>query len=137
MASVDGARSVQSSFEESFQFRCTPCENDGVIKEAKFLCPECRDYLCDSCELSHKRFRSTRDHKVVLASAFSEKENNLMSDSDDFSRCPCNRNEAKLYCRNHNEDCKAIKHRQCEVVSVSEKTLRTRGQLHRRNLRSG
>ena len=123
MASVDGARSVKVSSEESFQHECTPCQNDDVIKEAKFYCTECRDYLCESCDSSHKRFRSTRSHNVVLCTDLEVE----AKESEVISRpgtCPCSRNEATTYCKDHQEafcvDCKTLKHKHCETVSVDQ-----------------
>ena len=126
MTTVDGARSVKVSSEESFQYVYTPCQNDGKSKEAKFCCTDCRDYLCESCESSHKRFRSTRDHTVVLSSELegAEKHQPIRSHPD-TTLCSCNRNvSAEINCRNHVEvfcsECKIMKHRRCETLTVDE-----------------
>ena len=65
MAEIDGAHALKSSSEESYQFECRPCENGGITKQTKFFCLQCKEYLCQSCETWHKRFRGTKNHRVV------------------------------------------------------------------------
>ena len=124
MAEIDGAHALKSSSEESYQFECNPCENDGITKQAKFFCLQCKEYLCQSCERSHKRFRGTRNHRVVCGEMIPENVDESQLTDINSMRCPCARNELEMYCTNHNEvfcsDCKVIKHRHCETNLVDE-----------------
>lgn len=125
MASVDGERSAKISSEESFTFECSSCENDGVIRQAKVYCPDCRDYLCEICEASHKRLRVTRNHVVVSSMEKQETTRDSQVLSCSILFCPCNRNvEVGIYCKNHCEvfcsECKIMKHRRCKTTSVDE-----------------
>ena len=124
MADIDGAHALKSSSEESYQFECSPCENDGITKQAKFFCLQCKEYLCQSCERSHKRFRGTRNHRVLSGEMIPENVDEPQLTDINSMRCPCARNELEMYCTNHNEvfcsDCKVIKHRHCETNLVDE-----------------
>ena len=121
MASFDESRSVKCSSEESYQMGCSPCENDGIVKEAKYFCTECQEYLCQSCETLHKRFKGTRNHNISLCA-----DNKTEPREVDGSTvmCSCKRNDTEIYCEYHNEvfcsDCKTIKHRQCKTKSMDD-----------------
>ncbi|XP_078684176.1 uncharacterized protein LOC144917747 [Branchiostoma floridae x Branchiostoma belcheri] len=41
---------------------CTVCE---VGNSAQFYCVECTEYLCQTCNKTHRRFKSTKSHRVV------------------------------------------------------------------------
>ncbi|XP_019646056.1 PREDICTED: tripartite motif-containing protein 3-like [Branchiostoma belcheri] len=41
---------------------CTVCE---VGNSAQFYCVECTEYLCQTCNNTHRRFKATKSHKVV------------------------------------------------------------------------
>lgn len=122
MAFVDGARSEKSSSEEGFKFECGPCGNDGVIIEAIHFCPDCKEYLCESCETSHNRMKITRNHTLILVSEMSAKESYVHVTDSNSLLCLCHRNENEIYCKLHDEvfcsDCKAIKHRLCQTVFI-------------------
>ena len=121
MASFDESRSVKCSSEESYQMECSPCENDGIVKEAKYFCTECQEYLCQSCETLHKRFKGTRNHNISLC-ADTKTEPREVDGSTVM--CSCKRNDTEIYCEYHNEvfcsDCKTIKHRQCKTKSMDD-----------------
>ena len=119
MASLDDSSSVKSSSEESYEKECSPCEYDGVVKKAKYFCTECQEYMCQSCETLHKRFKGTKTHTVSLCG-----DTKTETKEDDCSTvaCSCQRNDVDIYCKYHNEvfcsDCKIIKHRQCQTRPV-------------------
>ena len=124
MASADGARAVKSTSDESFRCECSPCENDGKIKEAQFYCQNCKYYLCENCETLHKMFRGTRNHNVVRCEETSQESQETVSVPSRYSIHCCNDNEAAIVCKVHNEivcsDCKTIKHRQCQTHALDE-----------------
>ena len=119
MASFD--ESVKSSSEESFQQECSPCGLDGAVREAKYFCTDCQEYLCQPCEAQHKRFKGTRDHTVSLCG-----DAKLGSQDEDCSAvlCSCKRSEVQIFCKYHNEaicsDCKTINHRLCNTKPVDD-----------------
>ena len=125
MASIDGSKSVFESSDDGSTFDCTPCNYEGVEKEAKFYCPQCQDYLCDSCKSAHQKMSASRNHKVVSGSAIPRKQENKSNEGIKGKvLCPCSGKDIEIYCKDHNEvmclDCKTLKHRNCTTSTVDE-----------------
>ena len=125
MASVDGSKSVQESSDDGFQFECSPCDYEGVSQVAKFYCPQCQDYLCDSCKSVHQKISATRSHKIISGSLMPKKPENKTNEGIKRAvQCPCNGNDVTLYCKDHNEamciDCKTLNHRNCISSTIDE-----------------
>ena len=119
MAECDDSGSVKSSSEEGYEKECSPCENDGVVKRAKYFCTECQEYLCQSCESLHKRFRGTKNHTVSLCA---DTKNDAKDEDCCSLSCSCQRKDVEIYCKHHNEafcsDYKTINHRLCKTKSI-------------------
>lgn len=127
MTYVDGARSLEISSEETFQFECSPCKYDGLKRQAIFFCAECGDYLCASCEQSHKKFSSTRKHELVSGSMMPKRGEPLkQANLPAVVLCSCNKNEVTLYCKDHStvvcRDCQTLEHRNCQTSKISEES---------------
>ena len=125
MASVDGSKSVFASSDDGSTFYCTACDYGGVKKEAKFYCPQCQDYLCDSCKSVHQNISATRSHKVVSGSIMPKKPERKATESTKrYIKCPCSEKDITIYCHDHYEvmcvDCKTLKHRNCNTVTIEE-----------------
>ena len=125
MASVDGSKSVFASSDDGSTFYCTACDYGGVKKEAKFYCPQCQDYLCDSCKSVHQNISATRSHKVVSRSLMPKKPESKTTESTKrYIKCQCNEKDITIYCHDHYEamcvDCKTLKHRNCSTVTIEE-----------------
>ena len=125
MASVDGSKSVYASSDDGSTFDCSPCNYEGVKKEAKFYCPQCQDYLCDSCKSVHQKISATRSHKVVSGSLMPKKPESKTTESTKrYIKCQCNEKDITIYCHDHYEaicvDCKTLKHRNCNTVTIEE-----------------
>ena len=125
MASVDGSKSVYESSDDGSTFECSPCDYEGIKIEAKFYCPPCQDYLCDSCKSAHQKISATRRHKVVSGSEMPRKQENKPNEGIKGEvQCPCSGKGITIYCKDHNEvmcvDCKTIKHRNCRTSTVDE-----------------
>ena len=114
---ASAGESANCSSEESFQLECSPCGLDGSVKEAKYFCTDCQEYLCQPCEAQHKRFKGTRDHAVSVCAEIKSQD-----DDTDAVTCSCKRKDVEIYCENHNEivcsDCKTINHRLCKTKSI-------------------
>ena len=127
MASKDGARPPELSVEEAFDCECSPCKFEDLKRQAMFFCSECEDYLCESCELSHKKFSSTRKHHLVSRSMLS-KGGGPLKDANVSSviLCLCSKAKITLYCKTHNLgmclDCKSLKHMDCQTYQMNEAT---------------
>ena len=125
MASVDGSKSVFASSDDGSTFYCTACDYGGVKKEAKFYCPQCQDYLCDSCKSVHQNISATRSHKVVSGSIMPKKPERKTTESTKrYIKCPCSEKDITIYCHDHYEvmcvDCRTFKHRNCNTVTIEE-----------------
>ena len=125
MASVDGSKSVQESSDEGSQFECSPCDYEGVKRKAKYYCPHCQDYLCDSCKLAHQKMSASRKHQVVSGSLMPTKlEDKGNEDFKSSVQCSCNGKDVTIYCKDDNEaicvDCKTLKHRNCSSSKIEE-----------------
>ena len=127
MESVDGARSLKVSSDECFAYECSPCRESDVTKEAKFYCPQCSDYLCASCEDSHKRFGRTRNHTVLSGKNLPPKPASAGRPAVKSTiLCSCGAKEVSIYCTSHDDviciGCKTLKHRACPSCSIQEKS---------------
>ena len=127
MASVDGSKSIYESSDDGSGFECSPCDYEGVKKEAKFYCPQCQDYLCVSCKVTHQKFSSTRKHQLVSGSLMPVKHREHGNLDEPISRsvlCICTVKNITIYCKDHNEalcvDCKTLKHRNCKTLTIEE-----------------
>ena len=122
MASLDGSKSVYASSDDGSTFECSPCNYEGVKKEAKFYCSQCQDFLCVSCKSAHQKISATRHHKVVSGSEMPKKQENKSNEGE--VQCPCSGKGITIYCKDHNEvmcvDCKTLKHRNCTTSTVDE-----------------
>ena len=123
MASVDGAKSFLQGSEEVYENHCEPCESDGIVKEGKHYCPECKEYLCNACREFHRKLKITKHHKIVSAHDLGE--------HGTFHHCKvycvCSqRNLVEVYCEEHGQvichSCKNIKHFNCKTTSLSDKS---------------
>ena len=129
MDSVESAQLLKLSSTEGFSYECSPCNNDGLVKEAKFYCSECTEYMCDSCESSHRRFRGTRQHQIVSGDAIPLTSSVYVGKSvtQSSTLCTCNVKEVTIFCKDHNDvictDCKTLHHRGCDCISVDEESI--------------
>ena len=62
MDSVDGAKGVKVSSDESFAIDCDPCEYNHISKKAAAYCQDYEEYLCEPCKTAHEKLKLTRSH---------------------------------------------------------------------------
>ena len=117
--------------EETYAYECDACKLDEEIKEGKFYCCTCEDYLCSQCESFHKKVKVTRSHEIVDADdaphkSYSDK--TTQKDSERLSTyefCSCNqRKTVEFYCEEHSEVlcsmCMNVHHNGCSAESIVE-----------------
>ena len=46
-------------------YSCDACRLDGSVREAKYFCTDCQDYMCENCESYHRKVKVTRLHTVL------------------------------------------------------------------------
>lgn len=124
MASI--SESLLVSSEEDLQFECDPCKYEGDKRGANFFCQDCIEYLCDACKLAHQKLAATRKHQVVSKGSMPLKRY-LTTNFQEENEILCTCNDGKkvtVYCKFHNKviclDCKKLKHRRCESLSIEQ-----------------
>lgn len=130
MASVHGRHSPQDSSDESFYLECSPCKHEGVTAEAKHFCPECGDYLCESCKQTHQGLSVTRNHHLMPGNKMPKKGENFKYLTDPkLALCSCNAKEVTAFCEDHSivicADCKLLQHKICKAMDISNKCTDT------------
>ena len=132
MASVDGAKSLQVSSDESFEFECGPCIYECVKKESVIFCYQCDDYLCASCRSTHQKLPVTRNHQVVSGSSMARKKASKWEtlSQNVGVKCSCIGKDITMYCKEHNDvmcvDCQRLKHRTCPRISIDDACTHTK-----------
>ena len=126
MASVDAGQYSLSS-DEKVESECSPCKDDGLVREAKYFCPECSEYFCSSCESSlHGRLKATKSHKLQLASG-GAKTSHRKTLKTPLMICNCNLDRlVEFVCNEHKclvcSECKVVNHRKCNAITIAEKS---------------
>ena len=127
MEAVDGARSLDVSSEDIFGLECNPCEYEGVTKKAISFCPECTENLCELCDISHRKMKLTRSHRLVSGLKMPPKEHCMKELSFGSILCSCTKNDVSVCCSDHDDlvcqDCKTLNHRKCKSSSIEEMSV--------------
>lgn len=85
-----------ASLEEESFHSCTPCWVDGTRNEAIKYCPECREFLCETCIRYHRRMSATREHKLM------DKNEIRQADTTDMVKCEYHPDrDVEMYCGTH------------------------------------
>ncbi|XP_066286072.1 tripartite motif-containing protein 2-like [Branchiostoma lanceolatum] len=74
---------------------CTACE---VGNSAQFYCVECTDYLCQTCNDTHRRFKATKSHKVVTIQDLQSGQAAAELRARETSKCEDHHELNKFYC---------------------------------------
>ena len=131
MSSVGGARSLLGASDETYDKLCDPCNYVGSKVEAVKFCSDCKEWLCHKCTDSHKKFKASRNHKILSVAQVPRQA--VGASKSCIVLCEnCQNVEVTDYCEQHNtvicQACRSVKHRKCNPKSVSEK-----GQSYDRN----
>ncbi|KAL4221107.1 hypothetical protein ACF0H5_019367 [Mactra antiquata] len=116
--------SMDNSSEETFDFICTNCDDNGKIVEAVRYCIECSGYCCQTCTDLHHTFVMMKGHNLLDASQGNQA-SNQPSSLPEFPTERCNLHTGKvidMYCEEHNEvcccTCIATHHKSCPENSI-------------------
>ena len=129
MATCDsvGSTSQYQGSEECYTYECDVCKQENQKEQAMVYCPECEEYLCNSCESWHKKPRATRFHDVVPVTelASKEKPKSQALSCTLKNECGCNtKREAVCFCFDHQElmcsTCKNVRHRKCQSGTIED-----------------
>ncbi|KAL4241150.1 hypothetical protein ACF0H5_001928 [Mactra antiquata] len=118
--------SILKTSEETFDFICTSCAEDNLIKEALKYCVECQKYCCKDCLTSHRRFALLKGHTFLDNS--SVKLQGQPSSLPAFPTKQCSQHIGKImdmFCKTHDVVCcyvcAAEDHKSCkDMMSVSD-----------------
>ncbi|XP_053405616.1 E3 ubiquitin-protein ligase TRIM71-like [Mercenaria mercenaria] len=92
--------------DEDIKVYCQPCDLDGPRLPAHGYCVDCREHLCNTCLVAHKKHTLSRHHTLLDKNSMPQ---NISSASvhqrqpDNFTKpCPKHKKEMiKFYCQNH------------------------------------
>ncbi|KAL4229640.1 hypothetical protein ACF0H5_010028 [Mactra antiquata] len=118
--------SILKTSEETFDFICTSCTEDNLIKEALKYCVECQKYCCKDCLTYHRRFALLKGHTFLDNS--SVKLQGQPSSLPAFPTKQCSQHIGKImdmFCKTHDVVCcyvcVAEDHASCkDKMSVSD-----------------
>ncbi|CAC5405768.1 RANBP2 [Mytilus coruscus] len=102
---------------------CMSCERLDITSNATFICMDCSDTLCDTCQKYHKSNKATSNHDIKPISTLTDEEKipkAFKNISDLHSK------KLKLFCNDHDVPCctlcVSLGHRKCDnVVTIEEK----------------
>ena len=124
MDSVNGAKGVHVSSDESFAIDCDPCKYNQISKKAAAYCQECEEYLCEPCRTVHGKLKSTRSHKLLSGEMMPPKRSADKITVLDTVLCSCLKNEVSVYCKEHCSlicvNCGYIHHRRCHTSDIGD-----------------
>ncbi|XP_052106995.1 E3 ubiquitin-protein ligase TRIM56-like [Mytilus californianus] len=106
--------------------RCMSCERLGIESTAAYLCVNCSDTLCDTCNKCHTANKVSADHEIrSLSDVFPEDK----MPKTFASKCSEHTNKKiKLFCKDHDipccSMCVSITHRKCEEIVAIEDAAR-------------
>ena len=97
---------------------CNACERENESESASRWCVDCRDFLCEKCASTHRKYRNSIDHNIVGLTEVGD--TFVLSDS-----APCGKHSDKkleAFCSDHNVACciicVTIEHRKCDKVGT-------------------
>ncbi|KAL4216851.1 Transcription intermediary factor 1-alpha [Mactra antiquata] len=98
--------SILKTSEETFDFICTSCADNNLIKEALKYCVECQKYYCKDCLTSHQQFALLKGHTFLDNS--SVKPQGQPSSLPAFPTKQCSQHIGKImdmFCKTHDVVC--------------------------------
>lgn len=117
------ANTTQISSEE-VRLYCSPCRLDNNQEKAVGYCEECKEYLCETCEDYHRKFRMSRTHRILKGTAIPP--SSLPSQHTACTEvCEKHPDEyIKYICYDHNVlgcgPCTLISHRACKIGYIPD-----------------
>ncbi|XP_071172820.1 E3 ubiquitin-protein ligase TRIM45-like [Mytilus edulis] len=101
---------------------CMICERLDITSNATFICTDCSDTLCDTCQKYHKANKATCNHDIIPVSQLSD--DGILPKA--FKNiCTKHSKNFILFCRDHDVPCcllcLSVDHRKCDkIISVEE-----------------
>ncbi|XP_022297483.2 uncharacterized protein LOC111106895 [Crassostrea virginica] len=100
---------------------CMFCLRNSKTVEAKHLCKNCFETICEDCKFIHSYVPSLQSHKIISLTDLE----NLKTDIEIDEPCPIHKGKyLEVYCQDHDQLCCSIcfatKHRTCRKVESIE-----------------
>ncbi|WAR25650.1 hypothetical protein MAR_011354 [Mya arenaria] len=117
---IMGDTTSKTTSDSEYDYICSPCNDEGLNKEAQYFCGECAQFYCNECEQLHKKIR--KRHAVLGREDIGQwLQAPIQSLVEDLERCETHQNKAlELYCGGHDKLCchlcVANNHSNCLVV---------------------
>ncbi|XP_066267596.1 tripartite motif-containing protein 2-like [Branchiostoma lanceolatum] len=109
---------------------CTACDRGNP---AEFYCVECADYLCQSCEHTHRGLKATRSHKVVTSQDLESGQFAAELGARETSKCEDHNELNKFYCDTCHRvicpHCVITAHKHHQYVEIEKAAERERGKI--------
>ncbi|XP_071144253.1 uncharacterized protein [Mytilus edulis] len=103
---------------------CDACSFRNISQNAVSFCTVCEEAYCENCEVHHKTYKITRNHRIVPIKDINTDNNALNL----FGAITCDEHpdeRIKIYCKDHTKPCcticATVHHRKCtEVVTIDK-----------------
>ncbi|XP_045207042.2 E3 ubiquitin-protein ligase TRIM33-like [Mercenaria mercenaria] len=97
--------STSMSSDEYVKVYCQPCDHDGTRLPAHGYCKDCREHLCETCFVFHKRHTLSRHHTLLDKNSMPQTMSSasVHPSQPDLTK-PCTKHMKKViefYCQNH------------------------------------
>ncbi|KAL4223581.1 hypothetical protein ACF0H5_017051 [Mactra antiquata] len=118
--------SILKASEETYEYNCTSCAEDDLIKEALKYCVECQRYCCQDCLSAHRWIPSLKKHSFLDNSSVQTQGQPRSLPALPTKQCSKHVGMVMyMYCKNHDVVCCCVcaaeDHRTCDdMVSVSD-----------------
>ncbi|CAC5400284.1 TRIM2_3 [Mytilus coruscus] len=101
---------------------CMSCEKLGSVSPAIFICIDCFDTLCETCQKYHKSNKASSNHDIKPISTLTDETKIPKAFK---SICSDHSKKLKLFCNDHDVPCcilcVSLNHRKCDnVVTIEE-----------------
>ncbi|CAC5389421.1 unnamed protein product [Mytilus coruscus] len=97
---------------------CGPCLYDKTHQNARKWCTSCEEGLCKECEKTHKKTKTSRDHKLISIEDYCK-----IEDVSIHFTCSDHDKQLEWFCKSHDKPlcvvCLPTEHRSCsDVISI-------------------
>ncbi|XP_053390438.1 transcription intermediary factor 1-alpha-like [Mercenaria mercenaria] len=107
--------------KQDLQF-CEHCQFENVTTKANGICPECEEYMCDTCFRHHLKGKGNINHELI---DINELDVDAKTSAKEVEKCKQHDNEAiKFFCRKHEivgcGDCIILDHSTCKPEYIKD-----------------
>ncbi|CAC5391724.1 unnamed protein product [Mytilus coruscus] len=105
---------------------CDACSFRNLSQNAVSFCTVCEEAYCENCEVHHKTYKITRNHKIVPIKDINA-DNSALNFLGVFTCDEHPDERIKIYCKDHTKPCctvcATVHHRRCAQVVTIDKVV--------------